>query len=539
MQNRIAEFINLYPPGSNPVSFDRRTFLKSAAGVFGLMTGAPAFLRAQSSRPNVLYILTDEWRAQATGYSGDTNAHTPTLDKLAGECVNFVNACSNHPVCSPYRSSLLTGQLPLTHGVFINDEELKPKGTTLGQAFAGAGYQTGWIGKWHMYGSPQGQYERRSAFIPPDHRFGFRYWKANECTHDYNHSIYYEGDNRTPKYWPGYDAIAQTTDACNFIDQHAKERDPFMLVLSLGPPHFPLNTAPENYKALYSHREFALRPNVPTEAREKAITDLRGFYSHVAALDDCFTRLLASLEKNGIAENTIVVFTSDHGDMLGSQGKGSGTKHVAWDESIRIPFLLRYPKKLGKKGRQIRTVLGTPDIMPTLLGLADIKVPADVQGTDHSKLAAGATPPKHSSQLLQFPVAYGALRSAGWSEYRGVRTERYSYVRTLKGPAMLYDNQADPYQINNLVDKTENKALLSKMDQSLNAHLKAVNDEFLPGKEYIRRFGYEHNREIGPENGGRANASGGRGGRVAVDVVPRLILVENNSSIDLHSTGDQ
>ncbi|HVV46484.1 MAG TPA: sulfatase-like hydrolase/transferase, partial [Bryobacteraceae bacterium] len=129
------------------MSLDRRSFLKSAAAS-GIMAGAPAFLRAQSSRPNVLYILTDEWRAQATGYAGDPNARTPALDKLAGESVNFTNACSNHPVCSPYRSSLITGQFPLTHGVFVNDEELKPKGTTLGQVFAGAGYRTGWIGKW-------------------------------------------------------------------------------------------------------------------------------------------------------------------------------------------------------------------------------------------------------------------------------------------------------------------------------------------------------------------------------------------------------
>lgn len=485
------------------MNVDRRTFIKSTAAATGISAAAPALLRAQSTRPNILYILTDEWRAQATGYSGDTNARTPTLDRMAGESVNFVNACSNHPVCSPSRSSLLTGQFPLTHGVFLNDEELKPKGTTLGQAFAGAGYATGWIGKWHMYGSPQGQYERRTAFIPPDHRFGFQYWKANECTHDYNHSIYYEGDDPTAKYWPGYDAIAQTTDACSFIDRHAGMRDPFLLVLSMGPPHFPLDTAPDNYKQLYRDRDITLRPNVPAEARERATTDLRGFYSHVAALDDCFTRLLANLEKNRIADNTIVIFTADHGDMLGSQGRYSGTKHVAWDESIRVPFLLRYPKKLGRKGRQVKTVLGTPDIMPTLLSLADLKIPPGVQGTDHSKLAAGAAPPKDSSALLQFPVAYGALRTAGWSEYRGVRTERYSYIRTLQGPAYAYDNQIDPYQMENLVNLPDRKALISQLDQTLNAHLRAVNDEFLPGQDYVRRFGYEHNREIAPVTGNR------------------------------------
>ncbi|HVY94276.1 MAG TPA: sulfatase [Bryobacteraceae bacterium] len=475
----------------------RRSFLKSA-GASAVMAGAPAFLRAQSSRPHVLYILTDEWRAQATGYSGDPNAQTPALDKLAGESVNFVNACSNHPVCSPYRSSLITGQFPLTHGIFVNDEELKPKGTTLGQAFADAGYHTGWIGKWHMYGSPQGKYERRTAYIPPDHRFGFHYWKANECTHDYNHSIYYEDDNPAPHYWPGYDAIAETADACTFIEQQAKTRDPFMLVLSMGPPHFPLNTAPERYQALYRDREIQLRPNVPASVQRKAVSDLRGYYSHIKAVDDCIAQLMSTLDKTGIADNTIVVFTADHGDMMGSQGLPSTTKHVAWDESIRIPFLLRYPKKFGTKGRKVQPVLGTPDIMPTLLNLAGLKTPAGVQGTDWSKVAAGAHAPKDSVALLQFPAAYGALRNAGWSEYRGVRTQQYTLVRTLKGPELLFDNQADPYQMNNLVHRSDQKKLLARLDQTLNAHLKAVNDDFLPGAEYIRRWGYEHNREIGP-----------------------------------------
>jgi arylsulfatase A-like enzyme len=480
------------------MNLGRRSFLKSAASASGVIASAPAFLRAQSSRPNVVYILTDEWRAQATGYAGDTNAQTPALDRLAGQSVNFVNACSNHPVCAPYRCSLITGQLPLTHGVFLNDEELKPKGTTLGQVFATAGYRTGWIGKWHMYGSPQGKYERRTAYIPPDHRFGFQYWKANECTHDYNHSIYYEGENPAPKYWPGYDAIAQTADACAFIEQQAKTRDPFMLVLSMGPPHFPLNTAPERYQALYRDREIKLRPNVPPEARTKASSDLRGYYSHIKAVDDCIAQLMATLEKAGIADNTIVVFTADHGDMIGSQGLPSTTKHVAWDESIRVPFLLRYPKKLGTKGRRIETVLGSPDIMPTLLSLAGLKTPDGVQGTDYSKVAAGSRAPKDSTALLQFPAAYGALRKAGWSEYRGLRTRQYTFVRTLKGPALLYDNHADPYQMNNLVHRSESQKLLASLDQSLNARLKAVNDDFLPGQEYIRRFGYEHNREIGP-----------------------------------------
>jgi len=469
------------------VRMDRRGFLKAAAG-------APALLAAQPTRPNVLFVLADEWRAQATGYSGDPNVRTAALDRLAAESANFENAVSGHPVCCPYRGSLLTGQYPLTNGLFLNDEELKPTGTTLGQAFANAGYRTGYIGKWHVHGSPDGKYGRRLAYIPPDHRFGFDYWKACECTHDYNHSLFYEGDDPAPKYWPGYDAIAQTDDACRFIEQRSKARDPFFLVLSLGPPHFPLDTAPERYRALYRNREIRLRPNVPEKYRQEAIGDLRGYYSHMAALDDCVARLLGSLDSAGIAQRTIVVFTSDHGDMMRSQSLS--TKHVPWDESIRVPFLLRYPQKLGTRGTRIRTVLNTPDIMPTLLGMAGLRTPDGVQGTDYSGLCQGGAPPRDSAAFLQFPVSYGQARSEGIGEYRGLRTERHTYVRSIRGPWLLYDTQTDPYQMHNLCGRGEYKDLQAGLDRALDARLKALHDDFLPAAEYIRRAGFGHNGEI-------------------------------------------
>lgn len=466
----------------------RRTFLTFAADAPAVLTGAPRY-------PNVLFVIADEWRAQATGYSGDPNVRTPALDCLASESVNFENAVSGHPVCCPYRASLMSGQYPLTHGVFLNDEEFKPQHTTLGQAFEKAGYQTGYIGKWHLYGSPEGKYERRLAYIPPDHRFGFQYWKACECTHDYNKSLYYEDGDPTPKYWPGYDAFAQTEDACRFMKQRSRARDRFFLTLSLGPPHFPLNTAPKQYRALYQKRDIQLRPNVPAKLREQAVADLRGYYAHIAAVDHCIARLLSTLQAAGIADRTIVVFTSDHGDMMRSQGLA--TKHVPWDESIRVPFLLRYPQKLGNKGRRVRTVLNAPDIMPTLLALAGIAAPDGIQGTDYSKLCEGASPPRDSAAFLQFPVSYGQARSEGIGEYRGLRTEQYTYVRSLRGPWLLYDHQTDPYQMHNLCGDAGHKAVQTRLDGMLEARLKQYGDDFLPGQEYVARFGYERNHEIG------------------------------------------
>lgn len=462
----------------------RRAFLKSVAA-------APAVLGQRPPRPNVLFVLVDEWRAQATGYNGDRNVRTPALDRFHAQSVNFDTAVSGTPVCCPYRASLLTGQYPLTHGVVINDVELKPNGPAMGEIFTRAGYRTGYIGKWHVYGSPDGKYGRRLAYIPPEKRFGFDYWKACECTHDYNRSLYYEGNNPEPKYWPGYDAIAQTDDACAFIARQAKAADPFCLVLSLGPPHFPLDTAPERYRAMFREREIQLRRNVPPDMREKAVQQLRGYYAHIAALDDCLERLLAAVDRARITEDTIVVFTSDHGDMMLSQGLT--TKLYPWEESIRVPLLVRYPRKLGGKQRHIRTPVNSPDILPTLLGLCGLRVPDSVEGADWSPLMSGGAAPRgETAALISMPVPFAELPRYGFAEYRGLRTARHTYVRSIRGPWLLYDNDRDPYQMHNLCGKPESRGLERRLDGALNVELKRRQDDFLPAADYIKRFGIGH-----------------------------------------------
>jgi arylsulfatase A-like enzyme len=263
-----------------------------------MVGGAPALLGQRARRPNVVVVVADEWRAQSTGYGGDRNVRTPTLDRMAAESISFETAVSSCPVCCPYRASLMTGQYPLTNGVFINDVELTPNGPTLGETFQKAGYATGFIGKWHLYGSPDGKYGRRLAYIPPEKHLGFDYWKACECTHEYNHSLYYDGNDPTPKYWPGYDAFAQTDDACGFIEHQA---GPFLLMLSLGPPHFPYATAPERYQEMYRDKNIQLRPNIPADKRREATESLRGYYAHMTAVDDCMDRILRTLEKAGVA----------------------------------------------------------------------------------------------------------------------------------------------------------------------------------------------------------------------------------------------
>lgn len=445
--------------------------------------------------PNVVFVFVDQMRAQATGYAGDPNARTPTLDRLSRESVNLVNAVSGHPVCCPYRASLLTGQYPLTHGVYINDVHLDDDAVSMAKVYRAAGYDTAYIGKWHLNGSPDGAYGGRRTFIPPQSHQGFDYWKAFECNHNYMVSHYFEGDDPTPRLWAGYDAIAQTEDACRYIKDRADGERPFFLMLSYGTPHDPYDLVPAHYRDMFADQEIELRPNVLESKREDAVRDLRGYYAHIAAIDDCVGMLLDALDSASLTEDTIFIFTSDHGDCHYSQGMW--TKVVPFEESIRVPFLLRYPALFGEEGRRSEALLDAPDIMPTLLRLCDLGIPDTVQGRDFSSVLLGQAPSASDhSAFLSAPVSFAILRAQGLPEYRGVRTLRHTYVRSIRGPWMLFDNVEDPYQLNNLIDDPGCEDLRSVLEEKLQAWLERLDDAFLPGHVYLERDGLAHYDEV-------------------------------------------
>lgn len=464
-------------------TLNRRELLKAGtAGIASALATLPVGANESGRRkPNVVFVFADQWRAQAAGYAGDANARTPNLDRLAGRSVHFTNAVSCCPVCSPYRASLLTGQYPLTHGVFLNDVPLRDEAVSLAQAYRGAGYQTAYIGKWHLDGN------HRSAFIPRERRQGFEFWKVLGCTHAYNDSFYY-GDEDVRLKWDGYDAIAQTREARQYLRDHA-DGPPFLLVLSWGPPHDPYGTAPQQYRDLFDPERITLRPNVPEQDRDKARQAAAGYYAHIAALDGCIGELLDTLRQTGIERDTVFVFTSDHGDMLYSHG--CQNKQRPYDESIRVPFLLRYPALLGENGATIDMPINSPDIMPTLLGLCGVPVPGTVEGTDFSGVLRGSAV-KDSVALIACYAPFGQwTRVLGGREYRGVRTRQYTYVRDLNGPWLLYDNQSDPYQLKNLCNAPEHAALQARLDALLSERLKEPKDDFLPADDYIAKWAYE------------------------------------------------
>jgi arylsulfatase A-like enzyme len=439
----------------------------------------------RSSPPNLLFILADQWRGQALGHAGDPNARTPVLDRLANESVTFTHAVSCVPVCCPYRATLMTGRYPTDTGIFLNDLNLAQDPLAFAARFKQAGYDTGYMGKWHLDG--QGC---RLDYTPPERRQGFVRWAAMECTHDYNHSLYYAGDNGVDRLtWPGYDAIAQTREMQRWLT----ERDPstpFFYFLSWGPPHDPYNAAPAEFADRFRPEAIQVRPNVPLARADEARASLAGYYAHIAALDSCVAELLGTLDALGIADNTIVVFTSDHGDMHLSQGQGA--KQQPWDESILVPFLLRYPAALGRSSRTVPMCINTPDIMPTLVGLAGLPTSQGrVQGRDLSPVLREESPPSDDPALIMCVSPFAVWnRGLGGKEYRGVRTNRFSFVRDLAGPWLLYDNLADPYQMTNLVGLSEYAAVQAELDSKLADQLAAIRDPFQDGGWYIDRWGY-------------------------------------------------
>ena len=447
-------------------------------------------------RRNMLYVFADQWRRDALGYAGNPDVSTPNIDAFSRSAINIPNAISTCPVCSPYRASLLTGMKPLSHGVFTNDVPLDPTLPSLGSEFKSAGYRTAYIGKWHVHAGG------RSAPIPPEDRMGFDYWKAFECTHNYLNSSYYNHNQTTVSRWEGYDAYAQTDDLLQYLEMHRNDDRPFFAVLSWGPPHAPPPYAatspydqyPCELDGFYSVDSLSLPPNVPAEVAPVARELLAGYYTHCTALDEAFGRIVEYLAARSMLDNTIVVFTSDHGDLLGSHGLYK--KQSPFAEAIDVPFLVHIPG-IGPAVRE-EILLEPEDIMPSLLSLCDVPVPDTVEGADLSSEIVGESQPQREGSLIALYVANGQWREGMdggpmnivGREYRGVRTRRYTYVIDRQGPWLLFDNLTDPHQMKNLVDTRQTESVQTELAALLQRRLVAMGDKFEAGSTYLDRWNY-------------------------------------------------
>jgi arylsulfatase A-like enzyme len=419
-------------------------------------TGAAA---GDRNPPNIVFVIADQMRAHAMGAMGNDEVITPHLDRLAGEGLLITNAISGQPVCTPFRAQLMTGRYSHSTGVIHNDVRLPDDAVIFPRVLQQQGYTTAYIGKWHLSGD-------RNDPVDAVSRRGWDYWAVRNVSHQHDQPRYWVNDATEPVAADGWEPDVQTDLAIEFIEANAQR--PFSVFLSYGPPHNPYDLVPQRYVEMYEGSALAGRPNVPTDNEDT----LRLYYAAVTSIDANVGRLSDALEEAGVADNTIFVFTADHGDMLGSQGHR--LKQRPWEESINIPFILRYPRKID--AGQVRDwLVATVDMMPTVLGLGEIAVPETVEGSDLSALFEGTSTAEREAVFL-FNVHSGAGPGTDW---RGIRTKEWVYARHHAGDWVMYDLVNDPYELHNLVDDENWITVKEALRQQL-AELRIALGETMP-----------------------------------------------------------
>lgn len=445
-----------------------------------------------ASRPNLIFVLADQLRLQSCAYAGDARAQTPRIDRFAAEATDFSNCVSGSPMCAPYRASLFTGKYSSSTGMVINELRLSPQHRTLGHVLGEGGHATSYIGKWHLWANQLGRHdEPRNSFTPPGpQRLGFDgFWASYGFHHTYWNQ-YYHTDSPQQITIPGYEPDGQTDLAIAQLQELAAGERPFALFLSYGTPHDPwgADNVPGEWLARFRDVEFTLPPNYRPDndphadawarlnpaQREQLPEWMRVYYAMTANLDWNFGRLLDALDASGRREETIVVFTSDHGEMFGAQGRRA--KNIFYEESLRVPFLMRWPGQIPA-GRATEAPLNTPDIMPTLLTLLDLPVPAEVEGASLAHSARGEDGPEPAAAFLQGMGATAIFEDG--HEWRALRSRRHTFaVYRADGEEHLYDNLADPYQQRNMAGEAAQRDLLLDFRQQLRARMNALGDRF-------------------------------------------------------------
>jgi len=254
------------------------------------------------------------------------------------------------------------------------------------------------------------------------------------------------------------------------------------MFLSWSPPHNPYHQLPARWAEVYDPAHLTLSAN--TADTEQHRLDLAGYYAHISALDENLGRLLDGLEERGLAENTIVVFTSDHGDMLGAHGVYR--KQLPWDESTSVPLLVRCPEGLPQ-GQICTTPFSTEDTAPTLLSWLRIEPPETMQGRDLTAVIKGHEAAPTSSVLMSI-APFSETRGSAW---RAVRTASHTFARDKSGPWLLYDNLADPDQFVNLVDDPAVATIRADLETELQGWLEQIDDPFEGAEYYLKQYGYE------------------------------------------------
>lgn len=439
--------------------------------------------------PNLVIIMADQFRGQALGHLGLEPVRTPNLDRLAADGVSFAQTVSVAPVSSPARAIMMSGMYPLSNNVVWNcNSKTTPLGCELGSevrcwsdVLADMGYSLGYIGKWHL-DSPHEPYVdcsnnrgevKWNEWCPPSRRHSFDYWLSYGTYDQHLRPMYWSTDatrdqfNYVDRWGPEFEADRAVDYILNTARQRVSDK-PFALVVSMNPPHTGYSLVPDCYKQLYKNIDLdslcAAKPSIPaagTRWGDYYRSNILDYYAAITGVDRQAGRIVDALKQSGLYDNTIVIFTSDHGDCLGTHEQVS--KNNCYEESVRVPFIITCPSLIERRGIDRSLLLSCADLYPTILTLMGFEsaIPATVTTNNMAKAILTGRGNTEGQLFLQYADVIDKVGSApaagsdgGAVGYRGVRDQRYTYVLALRNGAivdtLLFDRCTDPWQMHNI-----------------------------------------------------------------------------------------
>ncbi|MFF0340219.1 sulfatase-like hydrolase/transferase [Kribbella sp. NPDC004875] len=413
-------------------------------------------------RPNVIVFFTDQQRWDTVGAAGCPLGLTPNLDLMARRGTMYDAACTTNPVCAPARAALQTGMYPTNAGVYRNGVPLPTDAPTLGRLFGDAGYQTAYIGKWHL-----GTEEP----VPPDEQAGYDYWLASnllEFTSDAYRTVVYDGSGE-PVFLPGYRPDALTDAAIRYVTRASADDRPFMLFISLIEPHHQNEhddyPAPDVYRDTYTGTW--LPPDLaslPGTAHQHAA----GYYGQIKRVDECLGRLRDALASLDLTDDTLLLYTSDHGSHF--KTRNSEYKRSPHDGSVRVPLVVEGPGYGG--GSRVTGPVSTVDVVPTLLDAAGIDLPDHLDGVPLRESARDAV----LIQVSESEVGR-ALRTPRWKYYVHAPEAGDVPAAEVYTERALYDLDADPYELDNVIDSAGHQEVAAELRERLVREIATVEGQ--------------------------------------------------------------
>ena len=438
-------------------------------------------------RPNILIVLSDQLRRHALSCYGDPDARTPHTAQLAADGVACDQACSTYPICVPFRFTMMTGEYAHTRLVPGIEWRMSPAERTLADEFNDAGYETVYIGKWHLdggHGRMGSAVQTNRCPVKRAYQGRWQKWYGFELRNEPFDTCYFEDDDPTPRRIDGYQTDGLFDLGMNYLRDGRDAARPFCMVISVEPPHDPF-AAPEELQNAWEQRDITLPPNFEAEDdnhRDQLIRDRQRYNAMVENLDANVGRLRSFLAEHDLADDTVLVFLSDHGELAGAHGLRA--KQWPYEESVGIPLIVYDPRHSDRAGTRLSAPTCSEDLFPTFLGLAGLTPQNDLPGANLAPLIHGESDQlDREGVLLEFvaelrerPPFYNAV-------WRGFRSERFKY--TVKGdkfgaePWQFFDLENDPYEMRNLIEDPAWADEIGRHHELLRARLEETLDPFV------------------------------------------------------------